>query len=103
MATDPTVHETPAPRSLEKPDWSGLWVRTQCRCVTTLDLVGILFFDALILFVAGGIIYTVDKLVKVDNAFFKAAVMLSGGLFLLLYVMVVWRHVVEFLQDRRGR
>jgi hypothetical protein len=99
MVTNPSA-EAPV---VAKPDWSGLWLRTQRSCVTTLDLVRILLFDAIILLVGKGILYATDRWAGANDGFFKVAHQVSHGLFLLLYVIVAGFHVVEFLIDQRAR
>jgi hypothetical protein len=104
MASDPTVQAAPSePLREEKPDWSGLWIRTQRSCVTTLDLARILLFDAIILFIGKAILYATDKWIQANDQFFKVAHQLSHGLFLLLYVTVAGFHVIEFIWDQRRR
>ena len=105
MASDPTVQAAPSTEPLhqEKPDWSGLWTRTQRSCVTTLDLARILLFDAIILLIGKAILYATDKWMQANDEFFKVAHRLSHGLFLLLYVIVAGFHVIEFILDQRRR
>jgi hypothetical protein len=93
----------PAPTKSDaaKPDWRGLWFRTQRRCVTTLDLLEILLFDAIILVFGNGLVHLTSKFIVVGDDVFQVALKLSHGLFLLLYVIVVTFHIVEFVQEHR--
>lgn len=98
MAIDPPA-EAPL---VGKADWSGVWLRTQRSCVTTLDLARILLFDAIILVLGNGVIYLTAKGVPAsDNGFLGVAQKLSHGLFLLLYFILACFHVVEFLKEQR--
>jgi hypothetical protein len=93
----------PQPSKPEQPhpDWRGLWLRIQRSCVTTLDLFRIMFFDAVILILGNGIVQLTAKFVTENDGFFRVASRLSQGLFLLLYVIVVTFHIVEFFQEQR--
>ena len=85
-----------------KADWSGLWLRTQRRCVTTLDIACILFFDSIILALGNGVVYLTTLFSRAsDDDFLKVAQKLSHGLFLLLYFIVVCFHVIEFFKEQR--
>jgi len=93
----------PAPTKPEGPkaDWRGLWLRTQRSCITTLDLLRILIFDAIILLVGNGLVQLTSRLGVASDGFFQVALKLSHGLFLLLYVIIVTFHIVEFIQEQR--
>jgi len=90
-----------AKAEVAKPDWSGLWMRMQRSCVTTLDLLRILLFDAIILVFGNGLVQLTSRFVAQGDKFFDIALKLSHGLFLLLYIIIVTFHIVEFIQEQR--
>jgi hypothetical protein len=69
--------------------------------VTTLDLLRILLFDAVILALGNGLVQLTSKFFDSGDRFFQVASTMSHGLFLLLYFIVVLFHVVEFLREQR--
>jgi len=90
-----------AKAEIAKADWRGLWFRMQRSCVTTLDLLRILLFDAIILLFGNGLVQLTSRFAVEGDKFFHIALKLSHGLFLLLYGIVVTFHIVEFVKEQR--
>jgi len=86
-----------------KSKWTGLLRRVEDRLITGLDLTSIVVFDAVILAVGYLIVSETKRLSAAElpqdvARFFEIARWLSGGLFLLLYTVVVATHVYRFLR-----
>jgi len=82
-------------------EWAGLWLRIQRSLITALDFSRILVFDAVILMIGYGVTHVTARWTDKRDDLFVVAVKLSHGLFLLLYVVVVVFHIVEFIKDQR--
>jgi hypothetical protein len=82
-------------------EWEGLGHRLQRRAARTIDVLSILFFDALVLIAANGLILLLERFTSDRNDFFRAAKDLSHGSFLLLYVFWVGWDVWEFVKHSR--
>ncbi len=63
-------------------------------------MLQIIVFDTIILIVSNVLVHITSKFVTDDDAFFGVAKKLSYGLFVLLYAIVVFLHIVEFIKEQ---
>ncbi|MBI4460255.1 MAG: PD40 domain-containing protein, partial [Acidobacteria bacterium] len=83
-------------------EWQELRGHVQHQTVEVLRLIAILVQDAVIL-VAGFIAeYAYEHWLHSDHPFFQLAVSLSSAFFLLLYVITVTVHVVQYVRGQVG-
>jgi diacylglycerol kinase len=80
-------------------EWEGLGRRLQRRLARTIDVLSILFFDAVVLVVANGLLWCVDRFTSDKSALFKAVKDVSHASLVLLYIAWVAWDVWEFVRD----
>jgi len=80
-------------------EWRGLAERLNQRLIRALDIASILLLDAVILLIGYGLLKLVDSLTDSGNSYFSVAVEISGGTFLLLYLVFIVRDLWDFLQS----
>lgn len=80
-------------------EWYHLGERLNWRLVRTLDIASILLLDAVILLFGYGLIWLVETLTDSGNSYFAVAIEISGGTFLLLYLVFVVGDLWEFLRS----
>lgn len=79
-------------------DWRSFAERLNKRLIRALDIASILILDAVILLIGYGLLWLVDSLTYSGNSYFSVAVEVSGGTFLLLYLVFVVGDLWDFLR-----
>jgi len=80
-------------------EWSHLSERLNRRLVRTVDIASILLLDSVILLFGYGLIWLVESWTDPRNSYFAVATEVSGGTFLLLYLVFVVGDLWEFLRS----
>ena len=80
----------------------GLGARLRHRAEEAIDLISILVQDAVILLAGYLAEFAYEKWLHSEQPFFKVAINLSSSLFLLLYVITVTVHVVNYVRGSFG-
>lgn len=80
-------------------EWRHLSERLNRRLVRTVDIASILLLDAVILLFGYGLIWLVETWTDSGNSYVAVAVEISGGTFLLLYLVFVVGDLWEFLRS----
>jgi len=86
---------------MESP-WKTLRDRLRRRFIRTIDVISILGLDAVVLAVGYAVIRVAEALSGSANKFFEAARVVSGGLFLLLYLVLVFFDILEFFRGHQA-
>lgn len=81
-----------------RPEWQQLVLRLERRLVRTIDVISILAMDAVLLGFGYLVIRGAEALSGSGNKFFDAARVVSAGLFLLLYLVMVAYDFWDFLK-----
>lgn len=79
--------------------WGNLGNRLQLRMIRVIDILSILAADFVVVIVGYGIIRLVSTLTEVHSKFFEVAKQISEGAFLLLYGILVFVDIFEFVKE----
>jgi hypothetical protein len=80
--------------------WQKLLADLELRVVRSIDVIGILVLDAVVLAVGYLVIRGAEILSGSDSRWFAAARLVSEALFLVLYLMLVVYDVLDFLRRK---
>jgi hypothetical protein len=80
--------------------WQKLLADLELRLIRTLDVIGILVLDAVVLAVGYLVIRGAEILSGSDSRWFAAARLVSEALFLVLYLLLVAYDLLDFLRRK---
>ena len=88
------------PRAPGSGEWEELRGRVRHRVAEALDLITILLQDAVILLAGFFAEFAYEKWLHSEQPFFQFAISVSSAVFLLLYVVTVTVHVVQYVRGQ---
>src|SRR5438067_2426734 len=97
----PLSDETTAEQS-NPTEWQELRGHARHQTVEVLRLILILVQDAVILIAGFGAVFAYEHWLHSEHPFFQLALNLSSAFFLLLYVITVSVHVVQYVRGQVG-
>ena len=83
-------------------EWQELRGHARHQAIDVIRLILILLQDAVILVVGFGAEFVYDHWLRSEHPFFQLAINLSSAFFLLLYVITVSVHIVQYIRGQVG-